>query len=271
MKNFIRLILIFLVVPFLSLMESCQKEDGREFGSVSSFDAKVDFKNQMTRTFYGSTVPIGNGVARAWVAVNTDGDPTSVGINLSANALEGLPDVDQQFVLFFPKVKGRNFYNHMLVDWNAHGHEPPGIYDQPHFDFHFYIIPNEERMAFGPNDNVQFANAPASMYVPSDYMLIPGGVPQMGAHWADLLSPEFSGHLFTKTFIWGSYDGSFIFWEPMITIAYLQTHPNETIPLRQPQAFQRDGWYPMNYKIAYSTSPNEYTIALTDLMFHEGE
>jgi hypothetical protein len=104
------------------------------------------------------------------------------------------------------------------------------------------------------------------MYAPT-----PGGVPQMGAHWVDVTSPEFNGGIFTKTFIWGSYDGSFIFWEPMITLDYLLTQPNDLIPLRQPEAFQKDGWYATNYKISYTKNPNQYTVALTDLMFHAGE
>jgi hypothetical protein len=57
----------------------------------------------------------------------------------------------------------------------------------------------------------------------------------MGAHWADLLSPEFSGSPFTKTFILGTYDGKVIFWEPMITRAYLLTQPDEFVTVRQPR------------------------------------
>ena len=127
------------------------------------------------------------------------------------------------------------------------------------------------QMMIGPNDSAQFANAPASQYVPSLYLQTPGGVPAMGAHWIDLTSPEFNGGIFSKTFIWGSYDGQFIFWEPMITRDYLLAHPHDNVALRQPQAFQHDGWYPQNYTIDYSTSPKEYTIALTNLAFHQGQ
>ena len=257
MKNPIRLILVFLVIPALSFLESCQTQD--EIIIPSS------------NTFYGSSVSIGNGVARAWVSVNSNGDPTAVGINLSEKALEGLPLEQTQYVLPLPKNKGKDFYTHALLDWNPKGHEPVGIYDLPHFDFHFYIIPNEERMAIGPKDSVKFANAPASKYAPSHYMQTPGGVPQMGAHWADLLSPEFSKKTFTKTFVWGSYDGKFIFWEPMVTLEYLLSHPNDLDSLRQPSSYQRDGWYANKYKVSYSTNPNEYIVALKDLQFQQGK
>lgn len=271
MKNSVKIALAFLVIPALFLLESCQKEDVTSISSGSSVDSNVVLKSKSLNTFYGPTLPIGNGVGRAWVAVNKQGDPIAVGINLSEKALEKLPLEPMQFVFDFPDMKGENFYKHALVDWNPHGHEPAGVYDLPHFDFHFYIIPNEERMAIGPDDQAQFANAPAAKYVPLAYFQIPGGVPQMGAHWGDGLSPEFNEGTFTKTFIWGSYDGSFIFWEPMITRAYLLTHPDELIALRQPEAFQKDGWYATDYKISYTTNPNQYTIALMNLNYHQGE
>lgn len=271
MKKIVHLLSLFLVVPLLFFIESCKKNEDVFAPSGSNPESELVLKSKSLNTFFGATVPMGNGVARAWVSVDKQGMPTAVGINLSEKALSGLPKEPAQFVLDFPDVKGGNFYKHALVDWNPEGHEPPGVYDLPHFDFHFYVIPNSERMAIGPNDLDKFNNAPASMYVPPLYWQIPGGVPQMGAHWIDLTSPEFNGGVFTKTFIWGSYDGSFVFWEPMITLDYLLSHPNDLIPLRQPEAFQKDGWYATKYKIAYTTNPNEYTVALTDLMFHSSE
>ncbi len=215
---------------------------------------------------------MGNGTARAWVQVNGNGngDPVAVGIDLSEKALENLGDQDAQFVLQFPPNKGGYFYKHMLVDWNPHGHPPAGIYDVPHFDFHFYWISNEERLQIGPNGAPGFDSLPASQYVPPFYVRIPGYVVQMGTHWADVLAPEFNGGTFTKTFILGSWNGEFVFDEPMITMDYLLSHPDATTPVRQPSAFKRDGWYPTEYRVMYSTNPNHYTITLQNLTFHSG-
>ncbi len=69
-------------------MEACQKEDEMINQSGSSVDSNLELKSRMLNTFYGPTVPIGKGVARAWVSVNQEGNPTSVGINLSEKALE---------------------------------------------------------------------------------------------------------------------------------------------------------------------------------------
>ncbi len=94
-------------------------------------------------------MPLGNGVARAWIKVdgNGNGDLVAVGIDLSEKALENLPEESISFVLDFPKKKGGNFYNNMLVDWNPHGYLP--FYGTPHFDFYFYWIPVEEGLAIG--------------------------------------------------------------------------------------------------------------------------
>ena len=93
----------------------------------------------------------------------------------------------------------------------------------------------------------------------------------MGAHWVDLLAPEFNGGTFTRTFIWGSFDGAFIFWEPMVTLDFLLTHPSEVIPVRQPESYALDGWYAADYCVEYSTRPNQYSIALLNLTYQEGE
>jgi hypothetical protein len=268
MKRTFRNVLISMIAVTAVTIQSCQKDEPLNLKNETS---SGDVKTQGISTFYGPTVPFAGGTARAWVQVNGNGngDPIAVGINLSANALENLPAENESFVLEFPKNKGGNFYKHMLVDWNPQGHLP--FYGLPHFDFHFYIIPNEQRLQISGDDLAGFNNLPGTQYIPPMYMNVPGGVPQMGAHWVDLLAPEFTGGEFTRTYIWGTFDGQVIFFEPMITTAFLLTHPNETLALRQPQSYQVDGWYPTDYRITYSTSPNQYTIALMNLVYHEGE
>src|SRR5258705_509662 len=79
---------------------------------------------------------------------------------------------------------------------------------------------------------------PAAEYVPTDYEHDAGGVPMMGLHWHDLSSPEYHEvNGFTTTILYGSYAGSFIFTEPMITLAYLQKQTVETRPLKLPAKY----------------------------------
>lgn len=250
------------------MLSSCQKNDDLIPGVKDPFALKNNLTGNAVNTFFSSTQPIGNGIARAWVSQTKDGAPVSVGVTLSEKALEKLPEDPATLLFTLPDNKGAGFYKVVELNWNPHGHFPPNVYDVPHFDFHFYIIPNSERLAIVANDP-KFAIAPASQFVPPVYFQVPGGEPQMGAHWVDLLSPEFNGGTFSKTFIWGSYDGKFIFWEPMITLAYLLTKPDVTVPVRQPSAFQQDGYYPYQYRVSYSLSPKEFNITL-DLTYQEG-
>lgn len=261
-----KLRILLLAVAIIGL-QSCQKAD--DFDSVNENISEL--KKATVNNFYSSTLPVGNGVVRAYVTENRDGDPVEVGINLSAKVLDNLPDEPKQYVLELPKNKGNHFYTHVLFDWNPMGHEPPGIYDLPHFDIHFYIIPNEERLAIPGLSPPDKDDAPGNDYIPEFYMQLEGVVPQMGAHWIDVRSPELGGETFTKTFIWGSYDAEFIFWEPMITRDYLMTMPDEIIPIPQPIAYQESGWYPTDYKISYSPTKKQYTIALVNLMYHDAE
>jgi len=271
MKRTYRSLGVLLAVGAISLLQACQKDD--QFSAESDAVAlkKAGSINNPDRTFYSQTLPIGNGVARAWVTENLNGKPVAVGINLSDKALENLPAEPAMFTFTLPKNKGENFYTFVALDWNPHGHEPPYVYDLPHFDFHFYIIPDEEVMGIPLLTPPQMDVAPYPQYVPPLYIQTPGIVPQMGAHWVDVTSPEFNGGTFTRTFIWGSYAGEFIFWEPMVTRAFLLSKPDEIINLRQPSAFQRDGYYPTQYCVTYSVSPKQYTIALLNLQYHEGE
>lgn len=269
MEKLVRLSLILVTGLSLIGLQSCQKDELAGFSDENSLELKSNSMN----TFYSPTITVGNGVARAWVAENKNGEPTSVGINLSAKALQNLPEEPTQYVLTLPKNKGQNFYTHVLFDWNPHGHEPAGIYDLPHFDVHFYIIPNEDRLAIPLLLPPGYDVAPGADYIPTSYFPLPGLVPEMGAHWANSKSPELPPVFatFTHTFIWGSYNGEFIFWEPMLTREYLLSQPNEIFSINQPVKYKRSGWYATDYKVSFSSHPNQYTVALMNLTYHDGE
>jgi hypothetical protein len=158
-------------------------------------------------------------------------------------------------------------FDHISLDWNPVGHEPPGIYDLPHFDFHFYMISHTERESITPTDT-QFVTKgttlPAAEYIPQGYILPPGStpVPEMGSHLLDPTSPELNGQVFTKTFIYGMYDARIIFVEPMITRAYILSKPNATEALKLPAKYQKSGYYPTSYSVKYDEQAKQYRIGL---------
>jgi hypothetical protein len=199
------------------------------------------------------------------------GNPTSVGITLTETALEDLPDHDEDahsaasYTLTLPKEKSKTTFDHIELDWNAHGHEPEHIYDKAHFDFHFYMITEPERKLIGVDDP-KSEEFPEGKYLPATYVPVPGSVPQMGKHWVDPYSGEFQeGGTFTHTFIYGSYDKQITFYEPMITKDFLLTKPTVSFPILQPEAFQKAGYYAGKYSVKYDSVKKEYQISLDDL------
>ncbi|MDL0431761.1 hypothetical protein QPM17_11520 [Marinobacter sp. TBZ242] len=53
-----------------------------------------------------------------------------------------------------------------------------------------------------------------------------------------------------------------MFVEPMVSLAFLQSLPEITSPVRKPQRYSYPAWYPAAYRIGFDAGKNEYTIAL---------
>jgi len=222
-------------------------------------------------TAYGSAQAVGNGTARTFVTWGSDGNPTSVGVRLTAAALTGLPtDPSGMFErdLEFPPEAAKTPYDHLGLDWNPVGHEPPGIYNLPHFDVHFYMIDQASQDAItgiGADSSVA-VRSPAPEEIPAGYIQGPGVVPRMGVHWIDPTSPEFNGATFTTTFIYGFYDGHMIFEEPMVTAAFLTSKQNFNQALKLPQVYPRaNRYYPTSYSVHWDAQTSEYVISLDGL------
>lgn len=231
-------------------------------------------------TAYGEAVAIGNGQARSYVV--TDGDrPVEVGVALDESTLDGLPSHHDdggvhvhghttfEYVLPLPAQSGVP-YRHVLVNWNPGGHEPPGIYDTPHLDFHFYTIPNEERLAIDPADpefQRKAEHAPPPELVPAGYVMpAPLAFPRMGVHWVDPASPELNGQPFTSTFIFGSWDGVVVFAEPMITKGLLESKQDFSAAVPLPATCSEPALQPTSYHVRWDERAREYRIALTELV-----
>lgn len=113
------------------------------------------------------------------------------------------------------------------------------------------MISEEYRESIPTYETAQekFDNFPDAAYMPQNYIAIPGGVPQMGAHWVDVTSPELNGQLFTQTFLMGSYDGRVIFYEPMITRAFILSHDSYERAVPKPAKVQKNGYYPTKMRL----------------------
>ncbi len=281
--------------------------DDTLFGENAAPDLSQSGTAPGTHRQYGTPVKLGDGQARSYVVLDAKNGnaPLEIGVALNERAMEGLPapmnhgggdgghaHVDShEFILPLPAQNSTPF-KLIELNWNPAGHEPPGVYDIPHFDFHFYTITKAERDAILPTDPQYAAkanNMPAAAFIPPFVALpLPPGVPpvtaavpRMGVHLSDMRSPEIQGMLgkpelfkpFTTTFIHGAWNGQVTFFEPMITRAYImdkkaQTDPakrDEVIPLPVAQRYSPAGRYPAAYRITYDAQAKEYRIALTQL------
>ncbi|GAC1541301.1 MAG: DUF5602 domain-containing protein [Vulcanimicrobiaceae bacterium] len=202
--------------------------------------------------------------AYAWVRNDTKGKPAAFGLSFDAAALSKLGDVEQEIVLPLPAAPGLPFRT-AVIDWNPHGHPPAHVYDVPHFDFHFYSIGEDARMAIAPAGPAADALAPADL-APPGFITDGATVPMMGKHYLAASQPEFNGGTFTATPIYGFYDGHMVFVESMVTVAYLQTHPALTMPLPQPSRVEVPGAYPTRWSATYDTKAQRFDIAFDALV-----
>lgn len=262
------------------------------------------------RTTYGTPQRIGRGTVRAYLIMDPkDTDrPLEVGVAMSEGAMQGLPaarpkpaadahgahggheTVDAHTLLLDLPARNRTSYTFVQFDWNPAGHEPPGVYDEPHFDFHFWTAPRRVRESIvpgAPDFEANAADLPPEAYRMPFYIDAATAaqapahlatVPLMGMHWIDVRSPELQGlaghperqERLTRTFIYGSWGGRWVFVEPMITRAHIMskrsaTDPamrDEVVPISVPPRVQQRGYHPTAYRITWDEREKEYRIAL---------
>jgi len=249
----------------------------------------------------------GNGTTRAYVLVDQKtGKALEIGVALSEGVMDGLPKPMQMSAADMASMEHMDMhtwnlelpannptpFKYVSFGWNPRGHEPPGVWDVPHFDFHFYTVPPGFREAIVPTEPdfaVKAASLPPAEFRPPFYVDnataagLPAAlvtVPRMGLHWVDVRSPELQAALgnpagfqpFSKTFFIGSWDGRFIFGEPMITRAYLLAKRagdagdrDEVTPIPTAAEVLPAGFYPTAYRIAYDSRAHEFLVGLTGL------
>ena len=259
----------------------------------------LELYGQSVRPTYGDRISLGNGYVRTYSLRYGNGRPYAIGVEFPRATLTGLPqepndglncwdlngdnDIDlhdecsggHNRILFFGNETNTPF-KWISVDWEPHGHVPEDTYGARHFDFHFYLtdIVERNKIAVGPCmpgtincAQYNIAVRPvAPQYLHPDFFNTNLAFSRMGNHWADRTSPEFNGGTFTQTFILGSYDAKITFYEPMISLAYLQTRPSHCQAIKQPEKFQSAGYYPTRYCIRYHHAGDKYTVSLENFV-----
>ena len=253
-----------------------------------------------SHTLLGDEVAVGLGTARMFVDVASDGTPSALGIALTEGALDGLATHmnttsrcwdksgdgqiahgeclgDYETTLPMP-VGSEELelpFRWSSVNWNPEGHAPPApqVWSASHFDFHFFIAEAEAIRAIRPGpcaeliDCEDFERASRPLpehHLPQDYIDVGAAVAAMGNHLIDRTDPEVADPSlgFSKTFIYGVYDGRVIFLEPMISHSYLASRPNECAPVKTPAAYAVPGYYPTRYCTRYDAQTRTYRVTL---------
>jgi hypothetical protein len=167
-------------------------------------------------------------------------------------------------------VRAKTGLAEFTMFWEAMGH-PPGPYLTPHFDFHFYTIPQAEREAIDCQDTSKPAAAPAGYSLPDIDLppdmagmigvprLVGLCVPQMGMH--GLLASEMEGpETFRGTMVVGYYGGKPIFIEPMVTKAMLLEKRSFDLAIPSVPGM---GAQPTKFRAEYDAGQNAYRMTFS--------
>jgi len=172
---------------------------------------------------------VGNGWARAYVALDANGNALALGVSLDKGALEGLPKEldptsrcfdkngngkidlaeheclgDYAFSFALPEGEAARAlapFRWVGLNWNPHGHIPPAPppWAVPHFDFHFYLQEREavKQIRTGTcgelidcEDFKKATKEVPAKYIHGDHINVGAAVPDMGNHLINSKSPE---------------------------------------------------------------------------------
>jgi hypothetical protein len=252
-------------------------------------------------TEFGAPVRLGDGTARTYVR-SKNGVPREIGVVIDFAATDSMPfwppsdggrcyDVDGDGRVdqltecaggyYLPLLMPPNVpapYRWVLLNWNPFGHPPPGVYDVPHFDMHFYVVPRSAvaPIRLGKCDLLVACDQIPEIAKPLPARYVPSGYP---ASMPDTIEVGMGDHLDTgagfvngATFIYGAIGGSLAFLEPMVKLDALRHAPpggpRQCTPVAQPPAWERDGWYPTRYCLGQTTSGG-FQVSLDGLVEHQ--
>ena len=255
---------------------------------------------------FGQSWALGSGTITTYAEFADDHVPSAMGMVFSAGVLDELPagssdqhhcfdrdsdgTVDRSMECFATHeaviplpdalaIRADFPFKWVLFNWNPIGHIPPGVYDVPHFDVHFYIesVANVFAVQDGPCgpefvrcDQFELAKKPLpANYINPDFQDVDAVAPAMGNHLIDLTGPEFNGEKWEHNFIFGVYDGKITFYEEMLTREYLLSGRNACNPIKSPPAVGLSGFYPTQSCVGYDSASGELTVSMEEFVYRE--
>jgi len=219
---------------------------------------------------FGPDVQLGEGTVRAFAETDFAGLATRIGIEMTKDAVDTLGH-DMIFVTVpLPEAALDAGYDHVSLDWMPHGHAPGDLFGVPHFDVHFYLTTEAERLAIDPADPLfmeKAANRPSADLMPPNFVPPPelDPIPAMGEHWLDVTDPVFAGHPFEAVLIYGAWDGEVTFVEPMVTRDLLLSRRDFGGTLGQPERVEEPVSLPGSWSVSFDAETGVHVVSIDDL------
>ena len=222
----------------------------------------------------GESRTFGTGKVETWAMVDSSGVVSEVGATIPMTLVRNLattPPGDGPLgavaSLKYPEVvRQKTFFNTLALHANPQGH-PGAYYLTPHFDVHFYNVPDATLRTYSPDDPGSQAS---SVVLPAGYVMEPFGVPQMGTHAISHTDHEaLNGERkFIKTMIQGYYNGKVVFVEPMVTQELMLSKESFTLPVPQPAKFglAAPTLYPTKFWADYNATNDSYEFHYGDFV-----
>lgn len=256
----------------------------------------------------GAIAEIGNGWVETYSEIDEQGLPQAIGVIFSKEAFKGLPkdmgdghrctDLDNngtiemhieclpwhERVLPLPAEISRNKeipFKWVLLNWNPHGHMPEGVWNTPHFDVHFYMEPIENIFSLMPGpcgpekmrcDQYEMARKPVpASYIHKDFVDVGAAAPAMGNHLVDPTEAVFHGAPFTRSWLYGAYDGRIIFYEEMLSLEYLTSEPNECYPIKTTPEVGLSGYYPSQVCSRFNPEDSSVSVSMEGFTYRDAK
>ncbi|MDQ3279506.1 MAG: hypothetical protein M3Q06_14360 [Bacteroidota bacterium] len=253
-----------------TLLSSCQKDLMRKESPDQTAASEPGKANQALKfnTFYGPQVEVGEGHARTFSTISHTGVPQEIGVILTDEALSGLPTQNIIYNLdFHHKAVEATLFEHVALGLSARGHglQPTGRIEA-HFDFRFFMMTLEERLAIPAPATTSTGAAgggfdvlPQPGYLPSGYAWnFP--VAQIGRHWSE--NTFTSGVHVEHTMIYGTWNGELTFINPIVTLETLASGTPVSVNYPQPEFVAKHGYYATKYNI-YEDGKGRHYVSLS--------
>jgi len=187
---------------------------------------------------------------------------------LPVPTVQNVPSNVQSDVRFWMKVPEeftkQTVFTGMSFDFLPHGHAPVGVYDMPHWEFHFITFTQAESVGIDCKDPTMPPDRllPAA---PGWYVLPPPDncVPGMGLHavWSGL--PELNSERFTKSFLPDYYHGKLASLEAKAASEYIVKRESFSLPTPKSPAPAKS-LLPKNLVVTWDQATDTHIWALTE-------